>query len=194
MRILLASHEMLIVFAICLGLIFVAGAILGLINGQKTKKRVEEFADSLVNPPAKDLPDAADAKTETDEEAEADGETEEDEEFPDPVFEEYAVTVKQLQCGVGLDQKSRYAFLATFETEEGKEMVFNVGQTLYLSLTEGQTGYLATVNGNFFGFTTEEEAAEAEGAEEGTLSEGAEGSDAEACCPSAPEADDVMGE
>ncbi len=190
MRILLASHEMLIVFTICLGLIFVASAILGLIYGQKTKKRVEEFADSLVNPPAKDLPDTASAKTET----EAKGETDEDEEFPDPVFEEYAVTVKQLQCGVGLDQKSRYAFLATFVTSEGKEMVFNVGQTLYLSLTEGQTGYLATVNGNFFGFTTEEEAAEAEGAEEGTLPEGAEGSDAEACCPSAPEADDVMGE
>ncbi len=165
MLVFLATHQLLTVFAICLGLIFIAGVILGFIHGLKTKKRVADFADSLVNPPAEDPKDtAASAK-------EGEGDTEEDEEFPDPVFEEYAVTVKQMQCGVGLDKQHRYSFLVTFETSEGKELVFNVGQTLYLSLTEGQTGFLATVNGNFFGFTTENEAAEGEDAEEGAILE-----------------------
>ncbi len=43
-------------------------------------------------------------------------------------------------------------FFVSFRTEDGKTVEYPVWEEFYLSVYEGQTGTLATANGNFYGF------------------------------------------
>lgn len=43
-------------------------------------------------------------------------------------------------------------FFVKFQTEDGKTVEYPVWEEFYLSVYEGQTGTLATANGNFYGF------------------------------------------
>ena len=43
-------------------------------------------------------------------------------------------------------------FFVKFQTEDGKTVEYPVWEEFYLSAYEGQTGTLATANGNFYGF------------------------------------------
>lgn len=49
-------------------------------------------------------------------------------------------------------QRAVYEYFATFVLENGEEVEYDVGQQLYEQISEGQTGTLVLVNGNFFSF------------------------------------------
>lgn len=46
-------------------------------------------------------------------------------------------------------------FFVSFQTQDGKTVEYPVWEEFYLSVYEGQTGTIATANGNFYGFCTD---------------------------------------
>lgn len=80
----------------------------------------------------------------------------------EPPLDEVDATVVSMRCHAGLTGSHRSPqsikeFFVTFRTKDGNEIEFKVEENIYLSLSEGLNGSLATVNGNFYGFYFEEE-------------------------------------
>ncbi len=71
------------------------------------------------------------------------------------------VSVERMECGVyvaGYKSPHSYmTFVVKFRTDSGELLEFGVEEELYLSLSEGQTGTLGTLNGFFYGFVPDEE-------------------------------------
>lgn len=64
--------------------------------------------------------------------------------------------VKEMRCGTSMvgmkSPKSTKFFMIMFLTENNENLTYQVSEELYLSLSEGMNGSLATINGNFFDF------------------------------------------
>lgn len=71
------------------------------------------------------------------------------------LFEQSAVVLKK-HCYAKASRRDSPLhdkhFFVTFQTEDGKTVEYPVWEELYLSVYEGQTGTIATANGNFYGF------------------------------------------
>lgn len=74
--------------------------------------------------------------------------------MPEPEFVSATVLKKEIAEYKGGSRNPSYkmAFEVLFLTEDGKKMVFEVPEELYASITEGQSGRLMTIGGNFLDF------------------------------------------
>ena len=74
------------------------------------------------------------------------------------LFEQSAVVLKKhcyAKASRGSSPLHDKHFFVTFQTEDGKTVEYPVWEELYLSVYEGQTGTIATANGNFYGFSAD---------------------------------------
>ena len=87
-------------------------------------------------------------------------------ELEQPYFEpqifEYKATVIEKYCqveGYGSVKmpQTRNSFYLAFKTYDGRILKYNVLEQDYLQIEEGQSGTLAIVNDNFYGFCPDEE-------------------------------------
>lgn len=71
------------------------------------------------------------------------------------------VRVETMECGVYIEgiktPHSGKTFLIKFRADDGELLEHPVEEEFYLSLSEGQTGTLATLNGYFYGFAADDE-------------------------------------
>ena len=69
---------------------------------------------------------------------------------------EINVRVVSMRCGTKVygtkSPELHKEFFVTFLTDNGETLEYKVEEEIYLSIYEDQTGTLATVNGNFYGF------------------------------------------
>ena len=74
--------------------------------------------------------------------------------MPEPEFVSATVLKKSIAEYKGGSKNPSYkmAFGVLFLTEDGKKMAFEVPEELYASITEGQSGRLMTIGGNFLDF------------------------------------------
>ncbi len=77
--------------------------------------------------------------------------------FFEPQLFEYKATVIGKYCGVegyGSSKmpQTRSAYYLTFKTYDGRILKYNVLEQDYFKIEENQTGTLAVVNDNFYGF------------------------------------------
>ena len=74
--------------------------------------------------------------------------------MPEPEFVSATVLKKSIAEYKGGSKNPSYkmAFEVLFLTEDGKKMVFEVPEELYAAITEGQSGRLMTIGGNFLDF------------------------------------------
>ena len=82
-------------------------------------------------------------------------ETDEDSDsMPEPEFVNATVLKKEIAEYKGGSKNPSYkmAFEVLFLTEDGKKTVFEVPEELYARVSEGQSGRLMTINGNFLDF------------------------------------------
>lgn len=80
-----------------------------------------------------------------------------DEEFAEmPEPESVGATVLKKAIGEykggGKTASYKMTFEILFLTDDGRKLVFEVPEELYAEVTEGQSGFLVTMNGNFFDF------------------------------------------
>ena len=77
-----------------------------------------------------------------------------------PEIQEYSVTVIGKRCEVNTygskPPRAQKEFYLGFRTDDGKELIFSVGEESYLEVEEGQKGTVAVLNDNYYGFCADE--------------------------------------
>ncbi len=73
------------------------------------------------------------------------------------VFNEIHATVLKMNCTVkaigARIPKAEKIFYITFLTDDGRKVTYSVDEEAYLSIEENQKGTLATMDGEFYGFS-----------------------------------------
>ena len=87
---------------------------------------------------------------------------EEPQEIPEPEIVGARVIKKRVSGAHSGGKVSRYSlhFCATFMTDDGEELEFEIPQELFDRISEDQLGSLVTINGNFIDFGDGEDVAE----------------------------------
>ena len=84
-----------------------------------------------------------------------------EEPYVEPQIFDYKATVIEKRCGVENHgsvkmPQTHSAYYITFKTYDGRVLKFNVLEEDYFKIEENQTGTLAIVNDNFYGFCPDE--------------------------------------
>ena len=84
----------------------------------------------------------------------------EEEEEGLPEIQEFSVTVIGKRCEVNTygskPPRAQKEFYLGFRTDDGRELIFSVGEESYLEVEEGQKGTVAVLNDNYYGFCADE--------------------------------------